>query len=89
MAGIPKAFGKYLNKLFTELNKEQDPPTFSCSPGTVNSMGYSRTVCFVADKEEYHFSLCCCEDTKSNEAHLFFGAYVIDALSRRATVCFV
>lgn len=80
MAGIPKAFGEYLNKLFTELNKEQDPPTFSCSPGTVNSMGYSRTVCFVADKEEYHFSLCCCEDTKSNEAHLFFGAYVIDAL---------
>lgn len=79
LAGVPQAFGIYVDKLFVELHRNQGAPIFSCFPGRVSGC-YSRLVHFTSDQKEYLFSLCCCRDATANPAHLFFGAYVIDAL---------
>lgn len=79
MEGVPNTLKIYLDRLFAELNKKYGTSVFSYSIGYA-SAGYSRVVCFSAGKSEYLFSLCCCENEDANPAHLFFGAYIIDAL---------
>lgn len=79
LAGIPRAFGIYVDQLFAELHRDQRSPVFSCSSGRVSGC-YSRIVHFTSSQTEYLFSLCCCQTTEANPAHLFWGAYVIDAL---------